>query len=154
MKVHARILVAGLSGAGILLGGAVAVSAQPTPLADRQLDGVTAGAVTVVSSTDAAAVGPLALTGTTSNVVAGRTADNAQPGLGVSAGLADGTSVAIGTNVGFATGPTAVATNVQTAGVVDGNVQINSTVNRTVQGAGGVQFQAGWTFVFGAWIGP
>jgi hypothetical protein len=152
MKVHARILVVGLAGVGLVLGGAAAVSAQPAPLADQQLDIVTAGAVSVASVTDAAGLGPLVLTGTTSNVVAGQMSTDTQP-LGVSAGLADGTAVAIASNAGFATGPKSTATNVQTVGAADGNVQIVSSVNRTVQGAGGVQFQAGWTFVFGAWIG-
>lgn len=153
MKVHTRILLAGLTSASLTLAGAAGAMAQPMSLADGQLDGVTAGAVTVVSSTDAAAVGALTLTGTTSNTVAIRQGSQSQPGLGVNAGLAEGTAVAVGKNVGFTNSPTSTATNVQTAGTADGNLTLSRTVNYTVQGAGGVQFQAGWTFVYGAWIG-
>jgi hypothetical protein len=151
MSVRVQLLSA-VTCAGVALGGAAAV-ARPTPLTDSQLDRVTAGFVTVVSSTDAAAVGPLSMTGTTSNVIAGQHVSPTAPDIGASAGFADGTAVAVGTNTAFVTAPTGAATNVQTAGVVDGGFQINSSVNRTVQGAGGVQFQAGWTFVFGTWLG-
>jgi hypothetical protein len=40
-----------------------------------------------------------------------------------------------------------------TGGSANGNLVINSTINQTVHGAGGVTFQAGWTFVYGAWVG-
>lgn len=152
MKVQTRILIAGLTSAGLTLAGAAGASARPISLADEQLDGVTAGAVTVVSSTDAQAVGALALTGTTSNAVGVRQGSTSQPGLGVNAGLAEGTAVAVGTNVGFSNSPTSAATSVQTAGTADGNLTLNKTVNYSVQGAGGVRFQAGWTVVYGAWI--
>jgi hypothetical protein len=150
MSVRVQIL-SGLVFAGFALGGATA-EARPARLADAQLDRVTAGFVTVVSSADAAAVGPLAISGTTNNAIAGRAVSPTQPETGAAAGFADGTAVAIGANV-VVPGPTDASTNVQTAGVVDGAFQINSSVNRTVQGAGGVQFQAGWTFVFGTWLG-
>lgn len=153
MNAHTRILVASLTSTSLTLAGAASAMAQPTFLADGQLDGVTAGAVTVISSTDAAAVGALSIAGTTSNTYAGRQGSTSQPSLGVNAGLAEGTAVAVGTNVGFTNSPTGATTNVQTAGVSDGNLTVNRTVNYTVQGAGGVQFQAGWTFTYGAWIG-
>jgi hypothetical protein len=136
-----------------VLVGAAGATAQPITLADNQLDGVTAGAVTVVTSNDAAATGALSITGTTGNTFVGRNAMQGQPGLGVNAGLAEGTAVAVGTNVGFTKGPTSATTSVQTAGAADGNLQITQGVNYTVQGAGGVQFSAGWTFVYGAWVG-
>jgi hypothetical protein len=151
--MDARILLAGLGSAGFAVAGAAGAAAQPLALADAQLDGITAGAVTVVSSNDAAATGPLSMAGTTSNTYSLRAAPTSQPGAGVNVGLAEGTAVAVGTNVGFATGPTGTATSVQTAGVADGNLQMTQGVNYTVQGAGGVTFQAGWTFVYGAWIG-
>jgi hypothetical protein len=154
MQIGMRTGFAGVASASFLLIGAAGASTRPTPLADSQMDGVTAGAVTVVTSNDAAATGPLSIAGTTSNTFAVRSAPQSQPGLGVNAGLAEGTAVAVGTDVGFAKGPTSASTSVRTAGAADGNLQITQGVNYTVQGAGGVQFQAGWTFVFGAWIGP
>jgi hypothetical protein len=153
VQIQTRILFAGLASAGFMLVGAAGATAQPMPLADSQLDGVTAGAVTVVTSNDAAATGPLSIAGTTSNTYASHAAPQSQPGLGVNAGLAEGTAVSVGTNVGFTKGPTSASTSVQTAGAADGNLQVTQGVNYTVQGAGGVQFQAGWTFVYGAWIG-
>lgn len=125
-------------------------------LTDGQLDRITAGGGIVVSTTDAAAFGVVGLTATTSNSVVGQGVSPypGQPQLGVTAGAADGTALAVGTNLGR-TGqpPSSSATNVQTAGVADGNLLINSTINQTVHGAGGVTFQAGWTFVYGAWVG-
>jgi hypothetical protein len=153
VQIQTRILFAGLASAGFMLAGAAGATAQPMRLADSQMDGVTAGAVTVVTSNDAGATGPLSIAGTTSNTFAVRNAPQSQPGLGVNAGLAEGTAVAVGTNVGFTKGPTSASTSVQTAGAADGNLQITQGVNYTVQGAGGVQFQAGWTFVYGAWVG-
>ena len=44
-------------------------------------------------------------------------------------------------------------TSVTTSGNAAGNMVVNSTYNQTVHGAGGVTFQAGWTFVSGAWVG-
>jgi hypothetical protein len=49
--------------------------------------------------------------------------------------------------------PPSSSTSVTTAGAAEGNLVINSTINRTIQGAGGVTFQAGWTFVSGSWVG-
>ena len=155
MTVHARILMAGLACAGSALWAAGA-TAEPSALTDGQLDLVTAGAAAVASSTDAAAVGALALTGTTSNsvVVPEPSPYPGNPGLGPAGGASDGTALAVGNNVGMSGEPPAsTSTNVQTAGVANGNVIVNSTINQTVQGAGGVTFQAGWTFVYGAWIG-
>jgi hypothetical protein len=154
MQIAMQTSFAGLTSAALLLVGAAGAGARPTPLADSQMDGVTAGAVTVITSNDAAATGPLSIAGTTSNTYAGHAAPQSQPGLGVNVGLAEGTAVAVGTDVGFTKGPTSASTSVQTAGAADGNLQITQGVNYTVQGAGGVQFQAGWTFVYGAWIGP
>jgi|WetSurMetagenome_2_1015567.scaffolds.fasta_scaffold180843_1 hypothetical protein len=155
MKAFARILIAGAASAGSAVCAAGAM-ATPAPLTDGQLDLVTAGAAAVVSSTDAAAAGALALTGTTSNstVVQEASPYPGNPALGPTGGATDGTAVAVGSNVGLkGEPPTSATTNVQTAGVATGNQMISSTVNQTVQGAGGVVFQAGWTFVYGAWIG-
>lgn len=154
MKIQNRILIAGVASAGLTLLGTTAGIAHPVTLADGQLDGVTAGAVTVVSITDAAATGSFSLAGTTSNTFGVRQAGASQPGLGVNAGVAEGTAVSVGTNLGFGKAPTSTATSVQTAGTADGNVRLTQGTNYTVQGAGGVTFQAGWTFVYGAWIGP
>jgi hypothetical protein len=110
----------------------------------------------VATSTDAAAAGVFVLTQTTGNAVAG-SGNSPYPGnpeLGPSFGVAVGTSLAVGSNLGQQDQPPASSgTNVQTGGVANGNFVVNSTSNRTVQGAGGVTFQAGWTFVYGAWIG-
>jgi hypothetical protein len=125
-------------------------------LTNGQLDRITAGAATVVSSTDAQAAGVVALVNTTSNsVVTGGTSPfTGQPGLTNTAGAADGTAVAVGTNLGLqGEPPPSSSTSVTTAGAAEGNLVINSTINRTIQGAGGVTFQAGWTFVSGSWVG-
>jgi len=147
----------GMAAASTMLCGAIgALAGGPMVLTNGQLDRITAGAPTVVSSTDAQAAGVLALVNTTSNsVVAGGTSPfKGQPGLTNTAGAADGTAVAVGTNLGLqGEPPPSSSTSVTTAGVAEGNLVINSTINRTIQGAGGVTFQAGWTFVSGSWVG-
>jgi hypothetical protein len=154
MKSLSRTMIAGLASAGLALCGAVSAAAQSTPLADAQLDSVTAGGVTVGSLSGSSGAGSLVITGTTANTITVHGASNSgQPFMGISAGLADGTSVAVGTNVGLAQEPTSASTNVQTGGVADGNFQYSSTVNKTLQGPGGVQATVGWTFVAGAFIG-
>jgi hypothetical protein len=156
MKAQGRMMIAGLAFAGLALGGAAGARAAPNTLTDVQLDHVTAGAAAVMSSVDAAAMGALALAGTTSGsvVVPEPSPYPGNPGLGPAGGATDGTATAVGSNVGLSgEPPPSSTTNVQTAGVANGNQVINSTVNQTVQGAGGVTFQAGWTFVYGAWIG-
>ena len=155
MKLTARILLAGFASAGLTLCGAAGAMAGPKALTDGQLDGVTAGA-TVMSSVDAAAIGALALTGTQSNSFATRQPSEfpGQPELSSSAGATEGTAVAVGTNVGVPNGgPTGASTNVQTGGYAAGNQVLGTTANYTVNGAGGVVFQTGWTAVFGAWFG-
>jgi len=49
--------------------------------------------------------------------------------------------------------PPSSSTSVATGGTTDGNLVINSSFNHTTQGAGGVTFQAGWTFAYGTWMG-
>lgn len=139
-----------------LLAAPVAARAgTPVALSARQLDGITAGGATVASSASAQATGVLTLTGTTANaLVVGGTSPYAQPGFSTTAGAADGTSVAVGTNVGVQQAPPpSSATSVVTAGAAQGNQVITSTFNHTTQGAGGVTFQVGWTFVYGGWFG-
>ena len=140
-----------------LLAAPVAARAggTPVPLSARQLDGITAGGAAVASSANAQATGVLTLTGTTANaLVVGGTSPYAQPGFSTTAGAADGTSVAVGTNVGVQQAPPpSSATSVVTAGTAQGNQVITSTFNHTTQGAGGVTFQVGWTFVYGGWFG-
>ncbi|HEX5232474.1 MAG TPA: hypothetical protein VFW56_09570 [Bradyrhizobium sp.] len=141
--------------AAVLGVSATAWADGPMMLTGKQLDRVTAGAATVISSVDAQAAGAFALTNTTANsLVTSGTPYPKQPELQNSTAVADGTATAVGTNLGI-TGapPPSSGTSVVTAGVADGNLVINSTVNRTLQGAGGVTFQAGWTFVYGAWVG-
>lgn len=157
MQRISRALTSGLASFGFLLCGPLgAQAARPLTLTDAQLDGVTAGAATVVGSADAAAAGALAITATTgtSVVVPEASPYPNNPGLGATGGLSDATALAVGTNV-TAVGdpPPATATSVTTGGVATGNQVFTSTVNRTVTGAGGVTFQAGWTFVYGAWVG-
>ena len=152
MKTYARLLIAAPTCMVLTLGGISLASATPAVLSNAELDGVSAGAVTVTSSADSAALGALTIAGTTANSFALHAGDANAPDLGVSAGVADGTAVAAGTNPAGGTTATGAATNVQTGGVADGNFQVANTVNYTVQGAGGVQFQAGWTAVFGAWL--
>ena len=157
MDALTRVSGITLAAAGLVLCGTVsALAGGRLALTDRELDGVTAGGGIVLSTTDAQAVGVVGLTSTTSNSVVGQGPSPypGQPQLGVTAGAADGTALAVGTNLGR-TGqpPSSSSTNVATAGVADGNLVINSTINHTVYGAGGVTFQAGWTFVYGAWVG-
>jgi hypothetical protein len=152
-----RNSVLGVATASTVLCGAISALADgPMVLTNGQLDRITAGAATVVSSTDAQAAGVLALVNTTSNsVVAGGTSPfKGQPGLTNTAGATDGTAVAAGTNLGLqGEPPPSSSTSVTTAGAADGNLVIMSTFNHTVQGAGGVTAQVGWTFVSGSWVG-
>jgi hypothetical protein len=150
--------VKGVAAAGMIFAGTAGAAAHsPTALSDKQLDGVTAGgAVIVLSSADAAAIGALALAATVGSTFAGQQASPypGQPELGPASGVAEGTALAVGTNLGMSGQPPAsTATGVTTAGSANGNLVINSTINRTFTGAGGVTFQAGWTFVYGAWVG-
>lgn len=134
----------------------VAQAGQPLALSDAQLDRVTAGEATVMSSTNAQANGVFALTQTGSNsIVAGGVAPYAgQPGLTDDAGASDGTATAVGTNLAVQGAPPASSgTSVTTGGSAAGNLVVNATYNNTVHGAGGVTFQSGYTFVYGAWVG-
>jgi hypothetical protein len=146
----------GLTAAGALVGSAVgALAGGPMVLTNRQLDGVTAGAAIVGSSADAQAAGVIALGSTTTNsIVAGGLAPYpGQPGLTDNMGFADGTATAVGTNLARSgEPPTSSSTAVATTGAASGNQVLGSTFNYSVQGAGGVTFSAGWTFVSGAWV--
>jgi hypothetical protein len=127
-----------LTSAGLALCGLGPATAWPHPLTDGQLDQLSAGGVTVGALTGAGATGLFTITGTTTTALA-------LPG----AGAADGTALAVGTNLGQA-GPTpSTYTNVQTFGSAGGAPGVNSNVNFTVHGSGGVTFQGGWTFVSG-----
>ncbi len=145
-----------LAATGTLIAGTVsALAGGPMVLTDRQLDGVTAGAAIVGSSSDAQAAGVLALTSTTSNaIVAGGVAPYpGQPGLTDDTGFTDATATGQGTNLGQAgEPPTSSGTAVTTGGAANGNQVFTSTFNYTVKGAGGVTFQVGWTVVSGAWV--
>ena len=129
---------------------------NPVELTNDQLDRVVAGGATVTSIADSQATGVFTLSRTTGNalVVAGDSPIPQQPAFATNAGAAEGTAVAVGTNLGVsgAAAPSS-GTSVTTAGTAQGNMVINSTFNHTTQGAGGVTFQAGWTFVYGAWVG-
>jgi hypothetical protein len=140
----------------LVLVSPVARAGGPRALSDTQLDGVTAGVAFVQSSVNAQANGVLAMTQTGSNsIVAGGVAPyQGQPGLTDDAGAADGSSVALGTNLAVRGEPPASSgTSVATSGNAAGNMVVNSTYNQTFHEAGGVTFQAGWTFVSGAWVG-
>jgi hypothetical protein len=147
----------GLAAAGTLLCSALSAHADgPTILTGAQLDRVTAGAVSVFSSTDAAATGALALVqGTGTSVVSPGTPVNGQPGFEQSSiGASDGVAVAQGTNgVLLNNPPPSSSTSVTTGGTATGNMVIISTFNQTVHGAGGVTAQVGWTVAFGNVIG-
>ncbi len=149
------VLVVAMAGT-VLCGAISALADGPMVLTNGQLDRITAGAATVVSSTDAQAAGVLALVNTTSNsVVTGAVSPfKGQPGLTNTTGAADGTAVAVGTNLALqGEPPPSSSTSVTTAGVADGNLVINSTYNQTIHGVGGVTAQVGWTFVSGSWVG-
>jgi hypothetical protein len=154
--VNTRALTLALATGIFAVGAAAAHAGNAVRLTNRQLDRITAGAANVFSSTDAQALGVIALTGTTANsVVAGGTVPYpGQPGLVDTAGAADGTALAVGTNLGLQGEPApSSGTAVTTGGTANGNLVITATVNQTFHGAGGVTFQAGWTFVYGAWVG-
>jgi hypothetical protein len=157
VKAKMRVLVSLLIGAGpSVLAPDVSWAGHPVQLTDGQMDHVTAGGAIVISSADAQAAGVFNLANTTSNsfVAGGVSPYPGQPGLSTNAGAADGTALAVGTNLGVqGEPPTSSGTNVSTAGAAEGNQVITSTVNQTVHGVGGVTFQAGWTVVYGAWVG-
>jgi len=157
MKGHAHISILGVIATGLTVCGPVgAFAAGPTALTDRELDSITAGAATVVGSSDAAAQGALAITATSGNsiVVPEAPPNPDNPGLHNTGGLTDATALAVGANVtDLGAPPPSASTSVTTAGAASGNQVITSSVNQTVTGAGGVQFQAGWTFVYGFWTG-
>ncbi len=125
-------------------------------LSDSRLDHITAGGASVFSSADAAAAGVLALTGTNVNsvVAGGQPIFPQQPAFTNVAGASDGAAVSVGSNLSQQNAPPASSgTTVSTGGTADGNLVINHTFNHTTQGVGGVTFQAGWTFVYGGWVG-
>ena len=129
---------------------------NPVELTNDQLDRVVAGGATVTSVANSQATGVFTLSRTTGNAlaVAGNSPIPQQPAFATNAGAAEGTAVAVGTNLGVSgAAPPSSGTSVTTAGTAQGNMVINSTFNHTTQGAGGVTFQAGWTFVYGAWVG-
>ena len=128
---------------------------NPVELTNDQLDRVVAGGANVTSIADSQATGVFTLSRTTGNalVVAGNSPIPQQPAFATNAGAAEGTAVAVGTNLGVGGAAPSSGTSVTTTGAAQGNMVINSTFNHTTQGAGGVTFQAGWTFVYGAWVG-
>jgi hypothetical protein len=156
MQAKQTLALGVTSAATVLCSAMIALADGPIVLTNQQLDRVTAGVAIVSSSTDAQAAGVFALGTTTSNsVVGGGLAPfKGQPGLTDDTGAADGTATAVGTNLGVTGAPApSSSTAVTTAGAANGNLIINSTFNYTVHGAGGVTFQAGWTFVSGSWVG-
>lgn len=152
-----RKMVLGFAAAGTLLCSAFSARADgPMILTGRQLDRVTAGAVSVFSSTDAAATGALTLVQSSGTSVAfPGTQVQGQPDLERSTiGVAEGVAVAQGTNgVLVNNPPPSSATSVTTGGTAGGNLVIVSSFNHTVQGAGGVTAQIGFTVAFGTVIG-
>ena len=128
---------------------------NPVELTNDQLDKVVAGGANVTSIANSQATGVFTLSRTTGNalVVAGNSPIPQQPAFATNAGAAEGTAVAVGTNLGVGGTAPSSGTSVTTAGAAQGNMVINSTFNHTTQGAGGVTFQAGWTLVYGAWVG-
>lgn len=87
-------------------------------------------------------------------VVQGASPYPGQPEFGPTGGMTVGTALAVGSNLAMQGLPPATSgTSVSTGGVAYGNQVINSTLNQTVHGAGGVTFQVGYTFVYGAWVG-
>ena len=154
MTAITRALALALAAGALAAGTTAAQAGGAIALTDGQLDHVTAGEATVSSSVDAQAIGALTLTGTSStSIVAGGAPYPGQPGLTDTAGAADGTAVALGTNRGRSGPPTASSPAVTTGGSAAGNQVTTSNFNYSVQGAGGVTFQTGWTFVAGSWVG-
>jgi hypothetical protein len=143
---------------GLVLGSAAsALARSPSTLSDRQLDLVTAGnAANVFGSSDSQAGGAFTVAQTSGNsfVVQGASPYPGQPELGPAAGMTVGTALSVGSNLAMQNAPPAGgSTSVTTGGSANGNLVINTTQNHTVHGAGGVTFQVGWTFVYGAFVG-
>lgn len=157
MRIVRHLSVLSLAAAAVVLSGSgTARAGGPIALTDGQLDRVTAGGATVVSSADAQGLGVFSTATTTGNsfVTQGASQVPGNPGLGTSMGVAVGTAVGVGTNLGVqGAAPASSGTAVTTAGVADGNFVLTSSNNYAVQGAGGVTFQVGWTVVYGSWIG-
>ena len=152
----AKILIITAAAILGLAAPATTLAGNPVELTNDQLDRVVAGGANVTSIADAQATGVFALSRTTGNalVLTGDSPIPQQPAFATNAGAADGTAVSVGTNLGVsgAAAPSS-GTSVTTSGTAQGNMVVNSTFNHTTQGAGGVTFQAGWTFVYGAWVG-
>ncbi len=151
-----RIITMAAAAAFGLAAPSVTWAGTPVELSNSQLDHITAGGAIVISSADAAATGVLTLTGTNVNsiVAGGQSAYPQQPAFTNDAGASDGTAVSVGSNLSQQNAPPASSgTAVNTAGAANGNLVINHTFNHTTHGVGGVTFQAGWTFVYGAWVG-
>jgi hypothetical protein len=155
MTADTRRVINLAAAATLIITPFVARAGSPKELTNDQLDRVTAGAVAVNSSAGSQASGVLNLTATGGNsLVTGRPLFAQQPGISSSAGASDGTALAVGSNLAVqGMPPPSSSTSVTTGGTADGNLVINSSFNHTTQGAGGVTFQAGWTFAYGTWMG-
>jgi len=152
-----RISVIAMVG-GLVVCSTVATHAKtPSILSNGQLDSVTAGnAATVGGTADAQSTGALSIATTSGNsfVVQGASPYPGQPEFGPTGGMNVGTALAVGSNLAMqGLPPPSSGTSVTTGGAAYGNQVINTTSNYTSHGAGGVTFQVGWTFVYGAWVG-
>ena len=152
-----RYVIRAFSISAFLAAPTLAWAGNPIPLSDSQLDRVTAGAgAYVIGSSDAAALGVLAITQTGSNtmVVSGASPNPEQPGFATAGGAVVDTALAQGSNLGQQGAPPASSTTaVTTTANAAGNLVLTNSFNATVHGAGGVVFQVGWTAVVGSWIG-
>ena len=150
MTANARLALSFLIVA-TLAAPCVAWAGNPIELTNGQLDHITAGGAGTIGSADASAAGVLAFTQTQTQSLAtlGPSPVAGNP-FNPTAAYTAGSALAAGSNLGLQGGPPASSsTAVNTAGAAEGNYVINSTINQTVHGAGGVTFQLGWTFVYG-----
>ena len=153
MTADTRRVINLAAAATLIITPFLARAGSPKELTNDQLDRVTAGAIAVNSSAGSQASGVLNLTATGGNSLV-TSSPLFAPGLSSSAGAADGTALAVGSNLAVqGMPPPSSSTSVTTGGTADGNLAINSSFNHTTQGAGGVTFQAGWTFAYGTWMG-
>ena len=127
-------------------------NADGIQLRDNQMDSVTAGGISVISSADAGALASYrTMASAAVNTIVG-TNPGVAPGFQSEGGLASGVAVGFGTNGGNNGAPAPVlTTNVVTGGTADGNYKVTIMGGGTVS-ALGMTIQIGFTSVYGVWI--
>jgi hypothetical protein len=124
----------------------IARAGSAVPLADAQLDQVTAGSAVVGSAASAQATGLITIANTASNSLIGSN-QSVEDGFGSYGGVTVGTAVAYGSNGGNASSNTSVTTG----GAAQGNFVLNMSGGGKAT-AGPLTIQAGFTSVYGVFV--